>query len=294
MLASHPGLQALEEAGVCQGRTLDPDVQEWLLTLGRCDIEVSIMVTRPAERAERLSGPPEIFRPPADPLKEPLAAAEALRAWRAHQPADRTAVLCRRAGQWVVAARVWQDGEEPIDEVTVSPLEGDTTMTQAVADILGEELPAEFEGINIEAERLQTVLSNWQADPQGHDVIGELLKLGLTARQARMVVAVSDVGAVRASIGAVQYSLDGPAFAGVRCDGGRHPHGSGGHLLEYRRGPAALDDAVPRHGGPYRTRRQRRPAGTAQRHWMAAPRKNSAISRTLMCLTSWTIEFCGW
>jgi hypothetical protein len=213
MLASHPGLQALEEAGVCQGRTLDPDVAEWLLTLGRCDIELSIMVTRPAERAERLAGPPEVFRPPADPLKDPLAVAEALRAWRAHQPADRAAVLCRRAGQWVVAARVWQGGEEPVDEVTVSPLEGDTTMTQAVADILGEELPAEFEGINIEAERLQTVLSNWQADPQGHDVIGELLKLGLTARQARVVVAVSDVGAVRASIGAVQYSLDGPAFA---------------------------------------------------------------------------------
>ena len=103
-----------------------------------------------------------------------------------------------------------------------------------MADLLGEELPAEFEGINIEAERLQSVLSNWQADPQGHDVIGELLKLGLTARQARVVVAVSDVGAVRASIGAVQYSLDGPAVCRVRCDGRRHPHGSGRHLLEYR------------------------------------------------------------
>jgi len=211
-LASHPGLQVLEEAGVCQGRTLDGDVQEWLLTLGRCDIEVSIMVTRPAERTDRLAGPPEIFHSPAEPLDDPLAAAQALRRWRAHQPADRAAVLCRRAGQWVLAARVWQGGEQPLDEVTVSPL-GDNTLTQAVLDILGEELPAEFEGINIEAERLETVLSTWQADPQGTDVIGELLKLGLTARQARMVVAVSDLGAVRASIGAVQHSLDGPAFA---------------------------------------------------------------------------------
>jgi hypothetical protein len=213
MLASHPGLRVLEEAGVCQGRTLDPDVAQWLLTLGRCDVEVSIMVTRPTERADRLVGPPELFRPPADPLKEPLVVAEALRSWRAHQPADRAAVLCRRDGRWVLAARVWQGGDEPIDEVTVSPLDGDTTMTEAVVDILGEELPADFEGINIEAQRLETVLSNWQADPRGHDVIGELIGLGLTARQARVVVAVCDVGAVRASIGAVQYSLDGPSCA---------------------------------------------------------------------------------
>ncbi|BBY96391.1 hypothetical protein MGALJ_60600 (plasmid) [Mycobacterium gallinarum] len=213
MLASHPGLQVLEEAGVCQGRTLDPDVQEWLLTLGRCDIDVSIMVTRPDERSERLTGPPEIFKPPADPLKEPLAAAAALRAWRAHQSAARTAVLCRRDGKWVVAARVWRSGDEPLDEVTISPLEGDTTVFEAVNDLLGDELPAEFEGINIEAERLESVLSSWQADPQGYDVIGELLKLGLTARQARVIVAVSDTGAVRAAIGATQYSLDGPEFA---------------------------------------------------------------------------------
>lgn len=213
MLASHPGLQALEEAGVCQGRTLDPDVQEWLWTLGRCDVDVSIRVSRPDERSERLTGPPELFKPPADPLKEPLAAAEALRAWRAHQSADRTAVLCRRDGKWVVAARVWRSGDEPLDEVTISPLEGDTTVFEAVNDLLGDELPAEFEGINIEAERLESVLGSWQADPQGYDVIGELLKLGLTARQARVVVAVSDTGAVRAAIGATQYSLDGPEFA---------------------------------------------------------------------------------
>ena len=213
MLASHPGLQALEEAGVCQGRTLDPDVQEWLLTLGRCDIEVSIMVTRPAERAERLSGPPEMFRPPADPLKEPLAAAEALRAWRAHQPADRTAVLCRRAGQWVVAARRVAGRRGAHRRGDRQPAGGRRRDDSGRGRHLGRGASPEFEGINIEAERLQTVLSNWQADPQGADVIGKLLKLGLTARQARMVVAVSDVGAVRASIGAVQYSLDGPAFA---------------------------------------------------------------------------------
>ncbi|WP_460357642.1 ESX secretion-associated protein EspG [Mycobacterium sp. ZZG] len=213
MLASHPGLQVLEEAGVCQGRTLDPDVQEWLWTLGRCDIDVSIRVSRPDEKSERLTGPPEIFTPPADPLKEPLAAAAALRAWRAHQSADRTAVLCRRDGKWVVAARVWRTGEEPLDEVTISPLDGDTTVFEAVNDLLGEEIPAEFEGVNIEAEQLESVLGSWQADPQGYDVIGELLKLGLTARQARVIVAVSDTGAVRAAIGATQYSVDGPEFA---------------------------------------------------------------------------------
>lgn len=213
MLASHPGLQALEEAGVCQGRTLDPDVQEWLLALGRCDVEVSIMVSRPAEIAEALVGPPPMFDSSVDPDRDPLGAAEALRTWRARQPADRAAVLCRRAGRWVAAARVWQGGNEPLDEVTICPLDDDTTLSQAVMDVLGEEIAADFEGINIEAHRLQPVLAAWQADPQGSDVIGELLKLGLTARQARVVVAVSDAGAVRASIGAAQYSLDGPAFA---------------------------------------------------------------------------------
>lgn len=62
MLASHPGLQVLEEAGVCQGRTLDPDVQEWLWTLGRCDIDVSIRVSRPDAKSERLTGPQKSLR----------------------------------------------------------------------------------------------------------------------------------------------------------------------------------------------------------------------------------------
>lgn len=212
-LSSHPGLPVLEEAGVCQGRTLDPDVQDWLLTLGRCDIEVSLRVTRPAERADRLIGPPEIFEPPADPLRDPLGAAAALREWRQSQPAERTAVLCRREGKWVAAARVSQNGDQPIDEVTVCPLERDTTLVDAVCDLLGPESPAEFEGINVDAHRLQAVLSAWQREAQSYDVIDELLKLGLTARQARVIVAISDAGAVRAAIAATQYSLDGPAFA---------------------------------------------------------------------------------
>jgi hypothetical protein len=80
---------------------------------------------------------------------------------------------------------------------------------------MGEEPAAEFEGINIEAQRLEEVLAGWQADPTGSDIFGELLNLGLTARQARVVVAVCDTGAVRASIGAAQYSVDGPAVAAV-------------------------------------------------------------------------------
>jgi hypothetical protein len=213
MLASHPGVQVLEEAGMCQGHTLDSDVLDWLLTVGRCDIEVSIRVVRPDERSARLCGPPEIFKPPADPLRDPHGAAAALRAWRAHQSAERTAVLCRRDGKWVVAARVWRIGDDPLDEVTLSPLAGDTTVFQAVNDLLGDEVPADFEGISLQAERLEAVLNSWQRDPQGYDVIGELLKLGLTARQARVIVAVSDTGAVRAAIGATQYSVDGPEFA---------------------------------------------------------------------------------
>ncbi len=72
------------------------------------------------------------------------------------------------------------------------------------------ESPAEFEGINVDAHRLQAVLSAWQLESQSYDVIDELLKLGLTARQARVIVAISDAGAVRAAIAATQYSLDAP------------------------------------------------------------------------------------
>lgn len=219
MIAGHPGLQVLQDAGICEGTTLDTDVAQWLMTLGRCDIELSIIVTRPTERCDRLRGPSPIFHAPDQPLTtaQALEAAETLRAWRTHQDADRSAVLCRRDGQWVAAMRVWQGGyepdKEPIDEVSISPLETGTTVVEAVEAILGEETPAEFEGINIESTRLDSVLREWQEDPEAIDLTGELLRLGLTTRQARAVSAVCDQGATRAAMSAVQYSLDGPEFA---------------------------------------------------------------------------------
>ena len=158
-------------------------------TLGRCDVDVSIRVSRPDERSERLTGPLN-FRSRRRIRSKSLSPPRKRYAHGAHTNlpiAQRFSVAATANG---LSQRVGS-GDEPPRRSNYQPLEGDTTVFEAVNDLLGDELPAEFEGINIEAERLESVLGSWQADPQGYDVIGELLKLGLTARQARVVVAVS-------------------------------------------------------------------------------------------------------
>jgi len=211
MVADHPGLAVLEEAGVCHGGLLDPDVADWLLTLGRPDIELDVMVSRPDGSSDRLVGPPPVFEAPQDSVE----AAEALSRWHERQPSQRAAVLCRRGSWWVAAARMWHGGEDPIDEVVVSPL-GQTSPAGAVNDIVGPGTAAQFHGINIESTVLEAIITDWQAHPDT-DVVTALVEAGLTVAQARIVAAVGDATATRAVVTAVEYSVDGasPPVAGI-------------------------------------------------------------------------------
>lgn len=207
-LAHHPGIAVLEEAGVCRDQVLDPDVADWMLTLGRPDIEVAIMMTRPEKQPDRLLGPPPVFDAPQDPI----AAAEALSQWRAQMPAQRAVALCRRGGWWVAAARVWRAGDETVDEIVVSPL-GQTPVAAAVNDVIGPVEPAQFNGVNVEAEVLESIMARWQAQPDTTDVVTELADAGMTVPQARVVAAGGDAGATRTVVTALQYSLEGPQYA---------------------------------------------------------------------------------
>ncbi|WP_454561754.1 ESX secretion-associated protein EspG [Mycobacterium haemophilum] len=211
MVADHPGLAVLEDAGIYRGGVLDPDVADWLLTLGRPDIELDIMVSRPNGSSDLLVGPPNVFEAPQDSV----AAAEALSRWHAQQPPQRAAALCRRKNWWVAAARMWHEGEDPIDEVVVSPL-GQTSPVDAVNDILGPGTAAQFHGINIESAVLESIINDWQAHPDT-DVVTALVEAGLTVPQARIVAAVGDGTATRAVVTAVEYSIDGasPPVAGI-------------------------------------------------------------------------------
>ena len=211
IVADHPGLAVLEEAGVCYGGVLDPDVADWLLTLGRPDIELDVMVSRPDGSSDRLVGPPPVFEAPQDSVE----AAEALGRWHEREPPQRAAALCRRGSWWVAAARMWHGGEDPIDEVVVSPL-GQTSPAGAVNDILGPGTPAQFHGINIESTVLEAIITDWQAHPDT-DVVTALVEAGLTVAQARIVAAVGDATATRAVVTAVEYSVDGasPPVAGI-------------------------------------------------------------------------------
>ena len=48
----------------------------------------------------------------------------------------------------------------------------------------------QFEGINIEAAVLQPFIEGWLAAPQDMNVVADLVDVGLTPAQARMVEAV--------------------------------------------------------------------------------------------------------
>lgn len=210
-VADHPGLAVLEEAGVCRDGVLDPDVADCLLTLGRPDIELDIMVSRPDGSSDRLMGPPPVFEAPQDSVE----AAEALSRWHAQQPPQRAAALCRRGSWWVAAARMWHGGEDPIDQVVVSPL-GQRSPASAVNDIVGPGTAAQFHGVNIESTILESIVAEWQAR-HDCDVVTSLVEAGLTVAQARIVAAVGDATATRAVVTALEYSVDGasPPVGGI-------------------------------------------------------------------------------
>ncbi|WP_167385624.1 ESX secretion-associated protein EspG [Mycobacterium nebraskense] len=113
VLARHGGLAVLQAAGVCTGRTLDPDVAHWLSVLGLPDVQITVVVDRPRRHADRLLGPPPVFEAGVDPELDPVGAYEALTRWNASRGRRGVVVLCRRDGNWVAAARLWQTRQHP-------------------------------------------------------------------------------------------------------------------------------------------------------------------------------------
>ena len=206
-LADHPGIVVLERAGLCRAGVVGPDVREWVETLGRPDVEVDVVVSRPDRAPTRLLGPPPLFEAPPDWIE----AARALAEWHGRRPPQRVVALCRRDGTWVSAARLWRAGDDDIDDVVVSPL-GGADVGVAVREVLGQAQPAQFGGINSETARLGPVLSAWQTNPS-ISVVDELVRVGLSGPQARVVEAVCDAGAARATISAAEFSIDGPVWA---------------------------------------------------------------------------------
>lgn len=207
-LADHPGLAVLETAGVIADGDVDPDVASWVATLGRPDLEIDVIVSRPEEQSDRLLGPPPMFVTPDDPIE----AAAALAKWYAERPAQRAVALCRRDGVWVGAARLWRPGHDSSDDIVVSPL-GSAPVSDAVVEVLGTASPAHFHGINSEAAALNSALTAWQANPVGHDLVADLVAVGLSVPQSRLVEAVADRGTTRAVVSAAQFSINGKELA---------------------------------------------------------------------------------
>lgn len=237
-LPGHPGLKVLEEQGICSGRVLDADVERWMWVLGRPDLQITVTIKRPTKRFDQLSGPPPVFDPGVDPMEEPILAYEALMAWNARFGPRRVAVLCCRDGEWVSVARAWQPAQaaEPdddhaddvaeahlgatadsdlraeLDEVVVTDL-GTCDPAVLVNDIVGRsESRAQFEAINLRAGTLESVLTRWQQNPPS-DLLGELRRCGLSAAQARIVRAASDVSAAQITVSATQFSVDHTDYA---------------------------------------------------------------------------------
>lgn len=207
-VADHPGLEVLEAQGVCRGRVVDSDVAEWIGALGRPDIEVDVVVSRPQTEATREVGPPPLFTAPDDPYE----AAAALAEWH-RQRARRVAVMCRRDDQWVSAVRLWRAGEDAIDDIVVTPL-GAAPIGTSVTQVLGSAEPAQFHGINIETDVLRPILTDWQQHPH-HDVVGELVHAGVSVPQARIIRSAVDASATQVTLAAAQFTIDGPEWASL-------------------------------------------------------------------------------
>jgi hypothetical protein len=214
-LSTHPGFEVLEQAEVWTGTTLDPDVEQWVHILARPDIRVDIEVDVPSKVSAQLLGPAPIFTPSFDLATiqqsgtAAVAAYEELQQWRAQQPAQRVATLCRRDGIWVAATRLWQSGSEytgierdEVDEIVVS-LVGDRPIGTTVAELLGKAAAAQFRGLSIQASVLNDIVVQWQRDPDTN-IVAILVDHGLTVEQARIVEAFADRSAVRATVTAMQ------------------------------------------------------------------------------------------
>lgn len=214
-LSTHPGFEVLQQAGVWADGALDPDVEQWLHALARPDIRVDVEVDVPTKVSAQLLGPAPLFTPSHDLRTIQLsgtaaiAAYQELQQWRAGQPAQRVATLCRRGGVWVAAARLWQPGSdhtgddrEELDEIVVS-LVGDRPIGATVTELLGSATAAQFRGLSIQLSVLNDIVAQWQHDPDTN-IVAALVDHGLTIEQARIVEAFADQSAVRATITAMQ------------------------------------------------------------------------------------------
>ena len=218
-ISTHPGMAVLEAAGVCRDGVLDPDVADWVITLGRPDIEVDVSISVAAAGGDRLAGPPPVVAAPDDPIE----AYAALREWAARRPAQRVAALCRRDGWWVGAARMWQvggvddtdGGVEDFDEIVVSPLGQTVAIASAVSELLGPGTPAQFQGVSIEGDVLDSIVAHWQSNPDSN-IVAMLVEAGMTAEQARIVEVVGDSTTARATITALEHHVEG-AVLGARA-----------------------------------------------------------------------------
>jgi hypothetical protein len=214
--SGNPGFEVLEQVGVCSpAGVLDPDVGDWVMTLGRPDLEVDVTISAPSANNGRLVGPPPAFVAPDNPVQ----AHEVLARWRAPQPVQRAAALCRRDGWWVGAARVWHVGvdnesgcsAEELDEIVVSPL-GQISLSSAVYDLLGSAAAAQFDGVSIETDVLDSIVMHWQYHPD-LNVVTMLVEAGMTVEQARMVEVVGDATTARAMVSAIEHRAEGPRLA---------------------------------------------------------------------------------
>lgn len=236
-LAGHPGLHVLQDKGFCVGRDLQEDLKQWMGILGLPDLQVTVGIDRPKFRSDRLVGPPPVFDPGVDVEKEPIAAYEALMRWNSEQRGtQRVAVLCRRGGEWVSAARLWQIGkhttdstaadqpgaddvpvevqaetQEELDEIVVSFL-GTADIAESVNQVVGVREPAQFDGINVPAGLLEPIVGRWQQNPD-MDLIAALRDAGLNMPQARVVEAAADASATQITVTATQFSIGSEDYA---------------------------------------------------------------------------------
>lgn len=241
IVPGHPGLEVLESKGICSGRVLDADVERWMWVLGRPDIQITVKVKRPVHAHGELGGPQPLFDPDIDPLEDPIAAYEAIMQWYASQGLQRAAVLCRRDGAWVSAARVWQphqhdaetqesdgmpgglegsigerasdddDARREIDEIVVTDL-GAIDPSKSVNEVIGHSIPGQFDAINVPMGLLEPVLERYQRNP-GLDLLGHLRGCGLTMPQARVMEAVADVSATQVTVTAEEFSVGQRSYA---------------------------------------------------------------------------------
>jgi hypothetical protein len=167
-----------------------------------------------------MAGPPPVFVAPDDPVEAHTALIE----WQAQQPPQRRAALCRRDGWWVSAARMWQvggnddsddagehdsdDAGEDFDEIVVCPLGQTASIASAVSDLLGPGTPAQFQGVSIEADMLDSIVTHWQSNPDSN-VVAMLAEAGMTPEQARIVEVVGDATTARATISALEHHVEG-------------------------------------------------------------------------------------